>query len=94
MKLRTYLPSNCPTKHPSSPSASQPPRTRMRQDKEKILDVEGPNGGGVEVTRDRDTGAVDVDVNRDKKIIDIDTQAPTSTWKPKKRDGGVEVHVK
>lgn len=33
--------------------------------KEKIIDIEGPNGQ-VEVTRDLDDGDVDVDVDRDR----------------------------
>ncbi|HYO26390.1 MAG TPA: hypothetical protein VEQ85_15725 [Lacipirellulaceae bacterium] len=41
------------------------------ENKETILDVEGPDGGGVEVQRDRDDGAVGVDVN-DGEGIDID----------------------
>jgi hypothetical protein len=61
--------------------------------KEKVLDVEGPEGGGVEVTRDRDTGAVDVDVDRDKKIIDVDTPG-ADVDVDRKADGGVEVDVK
>jgi hypothetical protein len=49
--------------------------------KEEILDVEGPGGGEVEVERDRDTGAVDVDAHDgDDAIVDVNTP-----------DGGVEV---
>jgi hypothetical protein len=48
------------------------------ENKEKVLDIEGPNGGGVEIERDRDTGAVEVDANRDDKLIDIDTPGGTS----------------
>ena len=49
--------------------------------KETILDVEGPGGRGVEIERDRNTGAVEVDVDRkDEKVIDINTPG-----------GGVEV---
>jgi hypothetical protein len=50
--------------------------------KEEVLDIEGPNGGEVEVERDRDTGALDVDArDGDDAVIDVNTP-----------DGGVEVH--
>lgn len=50
--------------------------------KEKVLEIEGPRGGEIEVERDRDTGAVDVDArDGDDAIIDVNTP-----------DGGVEVH--
>jgi hypothetical protein len=49
------------------------------ENKEKVLDVEGPDGGGVEVLRDRDTGAVDVDAtDGDDKLIDVETKDGTS----------------
>jgi hypothetical protein len=49
------------------------------ENKEKVLDIEGPNGGGVEIERDRDTGAVEVDAHdRDDKLIDIETDGGTS----------------
>jgi hypothetical protein len=41
------------------------------ENKEKILDVEGRNGG-VEVERNTDTGAVDVDVQNDDTVLDSD----------------------
>ncbi len=60
--------------------------------KEKLLDIEGPRGGGVEVERDRDTGEVDVDVNRgEDKVLDIDT--PGADVEVKRGDGGVDVDV-
>ncbi|QDS90755.1 hypothetical protein EC9_49710 [Rosistilla ulvae] len=31
--------------------------------KEEILDVDTPNGGGVEIERSRDTGAIDIEVD-------------------------------
>jgi hypothetical protein len=62
------------------------------ENKEKVLDIEGPNGGGVEVERDRDTGAVDVDVKRDDKIIDVDTPG-TDVDVSRDADGGVNVDV-
>jgi hypothetical protein len=48
------------------------------ENKEKVLDVEGPEGGGVEVLRDRDTGAVEVDATGDDKLIDVETKDGTS----------------
>jgi hypothetical protein len=34
--------------------------------KETVLDVEGPDGGGVAIEKDRDTGAISVDVDSDE----------------------------
>lgn len=49
------------------------------ENKEKVLDVEGPNGGGVEILRDRDNGAVEVDAtDGDDKLIDVETDGGTS----------------
>jgi hypothetical protein len=49
------------------------------ENKEKVLEIEGPNGGGVEVERDRGTGAVEVDAHdADDKLIDIETKGGTS----------------
>jgi hypothetical protein len=50
--------------------------------KEEVLDVEGPGGGEIEVERDRDTGALDVDArDGNEPIVDVNTS-----------DGGVEVN--
>lgn len=60
--------------------------------KEKVLDFEGPRGGEVEVERDRDTGDVDVDVNRgEDKVLDIDT--PGADVEVNRGDDGVDVDV-
>ena len=62
--------------------------------KETVLDVEGPNGGGVEVERDRDTGAVDVNVNdADDKLIDVDTPGADVDVTRNRDGGGVDVDV-
>ena len=60
--------------------------------KEKVLDVEGPAGGEVEIERDRDTGEVDVDVNGKKdKILDIDTPGADVEVTRDNDNGSVEV---
>ena len=49
------------------------------ENKEKVLDIEGPDGGGVEVLRDRDNGDVDIKAtDGDEKLLDIDTKDGTS----------------
>ena len=61
-------------------------------DKETVLEVEGPNGGGVEVERDRDTGEVDVNVDREReKVIDVDTPGADVEVTRDRRDGSVDV---
>jgi hypothetical protein len=64
------------------------------ENKEKVLDIEGPRGGEIEVERDRDTGAVDVDVNRgEDKVIDVDKPGADVEVKRDHDDGGVDVDV-
>jgi hypothetical protein len=62
--------------------------------KEKVLDIEGPAGGEVEIERDRDTGAVDVDVNRGKdKVLDVDAPGADVEVTRDPDGGGVDVDV-
>jgi hypothetical protein len=59
---------------------------------EKVLDIEGPEGGGVEVERDRDTGEVDVDVSKEReKILDVDTPGTDVEITRNDENGSVDV---
>ena len=58
--------------------------------KETLLDVNTP-GGGVEVERDRDTGAVDVDVHDNERILDVD--APGTNVEVTRGSDGLGVNV-
>ena len=61
------------------------------ENKEKVLDVEGPNGQ-VEVERNRDTGEVDVDVDRkEDQVLDIDTPGADVEINRDKDSGDVEI---
>jgi hypothetical protein len=60
--------------------------------KEKVLDIEGPRGGEIEVERDRDTGALDVDArDGDDAIVDVNT--PNGGVEVNRDDDGVGVDV-
>jgi hypothetical protein len=60
--------------------------------KEKVLDIEGPGGGEIEVERDRDTGALDVDA-RDGNDTIVDVNTPEGGVEVSRDDDGVGVDV-
>jgi hypothetical protein len=64
------------------------------ESKEKVLEIEGPRGGEVDVERDPETGDVDVDVNRgEDKVLDIDTPGANVEVTRDEDNGGVDVDV-
>lgn len=60
--------------------------------KEKVLEIEGPRGGEIEIERDRDTGALDVDA-RDGNDTIVDVNTPGGGVEVKRDDDGVGVNV-
>ena len=60
------------------------------ENKEKVLDVEGPNGG-VEIERNRDTGEVDVDVQNKDTVLDSDVPGADVEIERDKDTGDVDV---
>lgn len=62
--------------------------------KEKVLDVQGPGGSGVEIERDRKTGAVDVEVKkREDRLIDVDTPGADVEVRRDRGNGSIDVDV-
>lgn len=61
------------------------------ENKEKIVDIEGPRGQ-IEVERDRDTGEIDIDDNKkEDSLIDIDTPGADVEINRDKDTGDIEV---
>jgi hypothetical protein len=62
--------------------------------KEKVLDLEGPGGSGVEVERDRTTGNIDVEVKKkEDKLIDINTPGADVQVRRDGANGSIDVDV-